>query len=732
MGTIERRRILRDMGQVLARRGPDDEQIYDDGHLSLVFRRLTIVGNAEGQQPLVSESGEQVLVCNGEVFNHEELRREMGGQHRFISSSDCEPLVHGLAESGPDFLAQVNGMFALAFWDRARRKLLLARDRLGIKPLYYALIPGGIVFGSELKALLVHPRCPRSADMRHLGISMMTPLPTPSFVQDVHQLGGGRFLVIDQACRPQIRRFWDIRHHLGTAPFGNNGRSYEEQLRHLLYDSVRRQIVGPQMGLHLSGGTDSTLIAACAAREGRSLPCFSFVERTTLLCGDVDAASQAVDSLGHTWYPVHFDYRSIWNQLGFDLQAMERLVWMMDSPRFDVEWLLKWALTAAAKDQLPDMKVLLLGQGADEFAGGYSNRIDCQFSNWSQYIQEEVQPTLAQFGMSLESGPSGSDLGPYHLYMRLFRHQLQVFNLWHEDRTSSWHGVEARVPFLDHRVVELLASVPAQLHADLFWSKRIYRDVLHELLPQFDARRIKTGFHVTDDTRSIQILQHDLAQRLALDFKQSYVMQDDFPLDRAMVLSSIETVVRRKPGFFTESVRLLEYMCTAIFVRNLQPGAFAAYGASTSQSHATLDLVTNSSWCGLTEDWSKQPVIPLPWHTDDMISVASDPNISHHLQIENGRWVLTVEDEGGESMTLSGSGLWFSDFWSRISGVPGQYLRLGFLVATLEATFEEFTDVLNVLHQCGFIVHRKAAPSSLQPSRQSRVMQMIGQLVRGR
>lgn len=730
MDVDERRQILQDMGRVLSRRGPDDEQIYDDGCISLVFRRLSVVGHAAGKQPLLSPNGRHVLVCNGEVFNHVELRRHLSAHHPFVTSSDCEVLLHGIGSGGPAFLERVQGMYALALWDRASRQLLLARDPLGIKPLYYAVIPGGILFGSELKALLVHPQCPRTVDLSAYGASWMTPQPTPSFVRGVHQLGGGQYLACESSGAPSVRSYWNLANHLGAAPFGTDARAYEEQLRSLLLDSVRQQIIGPQMGLHLSGGTDSTLIAACAAREGCSLPCFTFVERTTLLCGDVTAARQAASALGHSWYPVHFDYRNLWDRLEFDLAALERLVWMMDSPQFDLEWLLKWALTAAAKDRVPDLTILLLGQGADEFAGGYSKRIDSPFADWDQYLQIEVQPTLDEYPAPT-GNEEGSHIGPYHRYMLLFGHQLQAFNLWHEDRTSSWHGVEARVPFLDHRIVETLASVPMCLHADLFWNKRIYRDLLQDMFPAFDSRRVKTGFHVTNDTRSIQLLTHDLAQRLAPEFLREYVMQEDFPLDRATVHDSIESVLQRRPGFFIESIRLLQHMCTAIFVRNLQPGAYASLADCSSPPPNRLDLVTNSKWSGLAEEYAKHPIIPVSWHTDDRISVRHDPNVRYGLSTDQGRWTLTMHDINGESMTLSGGGNWFSDFWRRLSGCSGQSLRLGFLVATLDITLDEFTEILSVLHQCGFIQREQASDTKQSQSPQARVMRLINQLVRG-
>src|SRR6266545_1437336 len=156
-------RLLRRMASTLAHRGPDDEQLFTDGPLGLAFRRLSVIDVQGGRQPLLSEDEEVVLCANGEIYNAPALRARLAPRHRFRTGSDCEVLVHLYEDRGLDFLDEVNGMFAAAIWDRRARRLILARDRLGIKPLFYHLGRDLLIFASELKALLVHPACPRAA-----------------------------------------------------------------------------------------------------------------------------------------------------------------------------------------------------------------------------------------------------------------------------------------------------------------------------------------------------------------------------------------------------------------------------------------------------------------------------------------------------------------------------------------------------------------------------------------
>jgi asparagine synthase (glutamine-hydrolysing) len=395
LDTQQRRHILESMGRSLAHRGPDDQQFYDDGVLSLVFRRLTIVGSAEDQQPIFSENRQHLLVCNGEIYNHTELRHTLKARHRFATQSDCEVLLHAYTESGPQALDSMRGMFAAAIWDRQNHRLFLARDRLGIKPLYICELPSGLLFGSELKALLAHPLCPRQTDWSALNADPMSLAATPSYVKGVEYLAGGSYLLAEPGRRPVVKKYWRLEDHIGTEAFGADAAAYRAAYDHLIEDATLEHLQGQgPVGIHLSGGLDSALLTAIVGKQKHDAMCFTVVERTTYRVGDVQAAQKVASDAGLPWHPILFNYKSLLGTMDFSLKTLEQSVWAMDSPLFDIEWMIKAELNRKIRTQLPHLKILLLGQGADEFAGGYSKRIDRPYENWAQYLADEVVPSL--------------------------------------------------------------------------------------------------------------------------------------------------------------------------------------------------------------------------------------------------------------------------------------------------------------------------------------------------
>ena len=387
-----RRQILHAMGHAMEHRGPDDETFYDDGVLSLVFRRLTIIGTEDDGQPMLNRSGTVMMVCNGEIYNHDELRRELGSQYPFSTRSDCEVVLHGYEAWGIDVTRRLRGMFAAAVWDRKIRQLFLMRDRLGIKPLYICKLAKGVLFGSELKALLAHPQCPSETDWEAIHHSHPLALPNaPSYVKGINFVPGGSWCTISPG-RPLVcKKYWNIEDYVGTAPMGLNVDQYQARYDELLQAATVEHLQGRgTIGIHLSGGVDSSLLTAIVADQGCEAVCFSIVERSSLRVGDVDAACNVAKKFHLPWQPVLFDYRTLMDDLQFDLAKLEEVVWMMDSPLFDLEWVVKGELNRAIRTLCPELKIILLGQGADEFAGGYSRRVDAQTSNWEQYIAGEV------------------------------------------------------------------------------------------------------------------------------------------------------------------------------------------------------------------------------------------------------------------------------------------------------------------------------------------------------
>lgn len=547
----ERLSVLDAMGRQLARRGPDDEQFYDDGLLSFVFRRLAIIDLEGGRQPLWNEDHTVLAAVNGEIYNHHELRDGLRQRHRFRSNSDCEVVVHLYEDRGEDFLDCLNGMFAILVWDLRKRRLLLARDRMGIKPLHYAQVGKALLFASELKALLVHPQCPREFDWTAIPLRSARANVVPSYIRDVHCLLGGQCIAFESSGAVSPRAYWSFADYLGrddavqdrTAPTTPFIDTYDE----LLSDSVRmRRMSDVEVGLFLSGGIDSSLIAVLAAEWLPNLHCFTVVAEPTVRIGDVEQADRITQQLGLTHHPVVFDLDHLLDDLDFKLADLEYITWVVETPRFSLEWVIKHELHRYAKTVVPGLKVMLLGQGADEFTGGYSRSSGSELS-WDEYLSNVQQVgrgvRRAELQIPLQFTPLLADDyplapegdGPLGYREEMLRrvYTLQRYNLWHEDRTSAAQGVEARVPFLDHRLVEFLASLPSQLHESLFQDKHIIRKVMERHLPEYPPGKLKVGFMTTGNDAMLVRTRMMIIHRIYPAFREKY-------LDRMGAIFSLE------------------------------------------------------------------------------------------------------------------------------------------------------------------------------------------------
>ncbi|WP_437664789.1 asparagine synthase (glutamine-hydrolyzing) [Sorangium sp. So ce1182] len=588
----ERRAILAAMGRQLASRGPDDEQTYDDGVLSLVFRRLSIVDVAGGRQPLWNERRSAFVAMNGEIWNHAALRETLRGTHALATRSDAEVVIHLFEDEGPRLLDRLNGMFALAVWDREAERLLLARDRLGIKPLYYAWTPGGLLFGSELKALLVHPDCPaelrfHDLDLGYLGGAAYTGFSgahVPSFVEGVDLLPGGTYLDAAPGRRPAPQAYWSLEPAIARATEAppRPAAEYAEEYAALLVDAVRGQLMSDvPVGAFLSGGLDSSLLCAVAAKQGQALPCFSVVERTTVDAGDVARARRLTEALDLPFYPVSYDHEGFAEQIGFSLASLESFVWMMDAPRFTPELLFKHELHRYAKTVVPDLKAMLLGQGADEFAGGYSTPRGAPVADWDGYaarlspsppaqivargVPEAMRALVRPEALAVE-GRAGAG-APFHGEMRRRLLTLQALNLWNEDRIAAVQGVEARVPYLDHRLVEHLAAIPPALHRELFWDKAIVRRAAAGFLPDDIVHAPKVPFWLSGDASSVHAIMVDCARRCFPAFLEAYLGQPDSLFSASALVALYARTRPRAPDRVESAKLLLACMTAAIFAR---------------------------------------------------------------------------------------------------------------------------------------------------------------------
>ncbi len=519
---------LREMASRIGYRGPDDEQILVDGPLGLAFRRLSIVDVEGGRQPMLNEDESLLLVVNGEIYNHQELKASLPNSHRFRSRSDSEVVLHLYEDLGLRFLEKLNGMYGLALWDRRQRRLILARDRLGIKPLYYAFTKGLLLFGSEIKALLAHPSCPREFDwatvltdpfMKQSVFSTNDPI---SNFKGIEYLPAGNRLVfeLDRKARDE-KPYWRL-----TLPpeeeYSADQRSELEIIEGygaLLEDSTSKCLMGDvEFGVFLSGGIDSVAISAIAASESQ-FHTFSVLSQSTFTTGDAEAAHRASNELDLINHQVLFD----WHADHFSPEQWKRLLWICETPYCGPEQLYKYQLHRFAKATRPGLKIILLGQGSDEFNGGYSRYSVPENQSWAEFLSrigytyKEVFLTRREGALRFLDSALGRPIfrdsflasvskhathrSLWHAYVDAHLKALQMYNLWHEDRTAAANSIENRVPFLDHRLVEYVANVPPKLRESLFWDKRILREAMRTRVPAGFYTRPKVPFFIGKDLR---------------------------------------------------------------------------------------------------------------------------------------------------------------------------------------------------------------------------------------
>lgn len=506
----QRKSILTSMGEQLSLRGPDDEQLFDSERLSLIFRRLSIIDVIGGKQPIWNQERTMFVAVNGEIYNYKEARSQLESKYRFQTHSDAEVVLHLYAERGIEALQSLNGMFALAIWDATKQELFLARDRLGIKPLYYCQTGSQLIFGSTLMSLLVHPdvaNIPQWQDKTNLSAST-------SYVQRIKRLPGAHYLTYNALGELEENCYWELSNYFVMSGSHDERppQDYITEYRELFADSVKKQLMSDvPVGAFLSGGLDSSAIVAAASQSKKDLHCFTIISDFTIEVGDAKAASQLCEYLNLPFHPVWFDPEKIVEIIDFSLEKFEYFIWLIDAPVFHIEFVLKHELHRYAKTLIPELKVMLLGQGSDEFAGGYSTPEDRQQSSWNSFssnlTQKEQnsskikQPTSRQDGsymfdlLGSESISLPSECTTFQREMLRRIVKLQQYNLWHEDRSSSGQGIEARVPFLDHRLVEYLAAIPPSMQQTLFWDKKIIREMA-KWLPNNLAYRKKSGSSV--------------------------------------------------------------------------------------------------------------------------------------------------------------------------------------------------------------------------------------------
>jgi asparagine synthase (glutamine-hydrolysing) len=535
------------MLDVLAHRGPDDRGCYVDADAAIGMRRLSIIDLAGGHQPMTNEDGSLWIVYNGEIFNHAALRGELlSAGHRFASVCDTETIVHAYEESGAACVEHLRGMFAFVIWDRARRRLFGARDRLGIKPFYYFWDGRLFAFASEIKALLEHPaisaRLNEAAIPAHLSFGYTSDDQT--LFTGVRKLLPGHTIELD--CRGDspvlgIAPYWDP-----PARGSSEARPEQEwiaECRRRLEETVRMRLMSDvPLGMFLSGGVDSSAIAALASRMV-SGPLQTFaVGYDEAAFSELDYARGVARALGTEHREVRLGFAEF-----FDL--LPRLVWHEDEP---LAWPSSVSLYCVSRLAARHVKVVLTGEGSDELFGGYERyrhhlwnaawarrygaipaalraglRSAIETSAWLPGdLRRKIGHTFLGRGASVESllfdnfycAFSASEIetllarcgDPYaavlahwnrHPDLDLLSRMLYtdqktylVELLMKQDQMSMACSIESRVPFLDHPLVEFAARVPDSLKIRNGEAKYILKRAVEDLLPRQIVYRKKMGF----------------------------------------------------------------------------------------------------------------------------------------------------------------------------------------------------------------------------------------------
>ncbi|MEV8537098.1 asparagine synthase (glutamine-hydrolyzing) [Streptomyces sp. NPDC051211] len=513
------------MLDALNRRGPDGRAMVSDESAVMGFTRLALVAPKDGDQPFVSADGQIVLMANGEVYNHRELEAALPDV-RLRTKSDCEILLHLYERKGLDFLDDVRGMFAVVIHDRRHDRIVFARDRFGIKPIYHTISDGRLVFASELKAIarssLVDLRFDWDAALHNRQLSAEPSFARntlDSFVVGVHATPAATIETIDlRSGAMTTRKYWELPdfsgshtpaghtpgHTPGHALDGDLDRDFVAEYRSLVAASVADcATADADVGLLLSGGLDSAAVAALAATQGKTFTAFSAVTPGTLMNGDAQAAQLLAGHLG-----VDLRLVALPPRRHATAEEWLQLLAGTETPFCGPEQWFKHNLYIEAKRTNPALKAMLLGQAADEFNGGYATAIAAA-EDWATFEQalhgmDQNTRLLSDGRLAGWQGGAGSYLrsvadgdGAHHYadFVRTKYEDIQQYNNWHEDRVAAMHGVEARVPFLDHRIVELLGRIPRARHAELLWDKTIARQAFQDVLPAGLAHRPKISFY---------------------------------------------------------------------------------------------------------------------------------------------------------------------------------------------------------------------------------------------
>lgn len=537
-------RVIHAMADSIKHRGPDDEGYFVSGPLGLGFRRLSIIDLAGGHQPMADAQERVWVIFNGEIYNFKELRRELEQLgYSFRTNCDTEVIVHGYLEWGTDVFNHLNGMFGLAIWDVNKRRLVVARDAMGIKLVYYRISGGQLTFGSEIRAVLAADECHAEVDSLALNLFLRfryTPAPLTIF-KGIRKLAAGTMLVVENGrCREE--RWYNYKPVLFATR--KSDEEARDELLQLYRAAVRRHLLSDvPVGILLSGGLDSGLLLALMNEEGRSWPAYTIGYGEDFEHDELTDAAETASLLGARHVKVKLD------QSEFE-RALPAIVESLEEPVAASSIVPMYFVSQRARE---DVKVALNGQGPDELFGGYKRHLGVRYGDWWRGLPAGLRTIIGYIANrlprneTLKRGVSSLStenrlrryqdvfsLAPAATIDGLFRDHWKNGNSDHElasywrplarqikdidelggfqllevrsslpdellmyaDKLSMAHSLEVRVPYLDRTIVEYVQCLDASFKIRSGTRKWLHRQVCQSYLPPRILKRKKRGFAV--------------------------------------------------------------------------------------------------------------------------------------------------------------------------------------------------------------------------------------------
>ena len=539
--------LIEHMTHLISHRGPDDSGAYLDGSVGLGFARLSIIDLDGGHQPMSNETGDIWIVFNGEIWNYQVLRKELTEKgHQFRTNCDTETIIHAYEEYGMDCIARLHGMFGFAIWDGPRRRLLLARDRAGKKPLYYTRVDGNLIFASEIKSLLAHPRVRRRADLQALADYLSVryvPGPATLFENIYKVLPGHWLLYENETIREEC--YWDF-------TFGKTEhRSIKEYIygirQHINRAVEERMMADVPLGAMLSGGVDSSIITGTMSQ---------------LMNQPVKTFAVGFDVEGYSELPYaklvsdHFgtEHHGLVVKCSDMTQYWPLLTWHRDEPVSEPSDIGVYLISKLARQHV---KVVLSGEGSDELFAGYPKYVVDWIARYYHLLpppirDQMIAPLLDQLPYSMRkikmaartlsqpapqrwmnwfgvfNGDSKNELLSESMKASIDNDSSRIFRRWLEqnpqrddlssmlyldtkiwlpdnllmkgDKMTMAASLEARVPLLDYKLIEYAASIPSNIKIKPFKAKYLLKRAYEDFLPKAILTRKKMGFNVPVDT----------------------------------------------------------------------------------------------------------------------------------------------------------------------------------------------------------------------------------------